>query len=100
VTAEYLPPENINAGLLIKMITDQHAALLAWNSHIYVLDGVTYVWIASGNRDTGTSATTAIRKFLLLDTRYADAQRRTEFNRDTDDLSKVEGLLFVDVKLQ
>jgi hypothetical protein len=99
VTAEYLTPENINAGLLIKMITDQHAALLEWNSHVYVLDGVTYVWIASGG-DSGTSATTAIRKFLLIDTRYSDARRRAEFNRDTDDLSKIQGLLFVDVKLQ
>jgi hypothetical protein len=58
VTAEYLPPENVNACRLIKMITDQHAALLAWNSHIYVLDGVTYVWIASGN------ATLALRRRL------------------------------------
>lgn len=100
VIAEYVPAESMNAGLLIKMITDQHAALLEWNSHLYVLDGVTYFWIQSGGTESRTMTTTAIRKFLLIDTRYADAQRRVEFNRDTDDLSKVEGLLFVDVKLQ
>ena len=99
VTAEYLTLEQMNAGHLIKMISDQQPALLQWDSHIYVLDGLGYVWIPSGTAE-GMSATSAIRKFLLLDTRYSDARRRTEFNRDRDDLSKIEGLLFIHAKLQ
>jgi hypothetical protein len=99
VTTEYLTLEQMNAGHLIKMISDQQPALLQWDSHIYVLDGLGYVWIPSGTADA-MSATSAIRKFLLLDTRYSDARRRVEFNRDRDDLSKIEGLLFIHAKLQ
>jgi hypothetical protein len=99
VMTEYFTPEQMNAGHLIKMISDQHAALLQWDSHIYVLDGLAYVWIPMGTADA-MSASSAIRKFLLLDTRYSDSRRRVEFNRDHDDVSKIEGLLFIHAKLQ
>ena len=66
---------------------------------MYVVDGLVYVWIPMGTADA-VSASSAIRKILLVDTRYSDARRRVEFNRDTDDLSKVEGLLFINVKVQ
>ena len=99
VTTEYLTPEKMNAGHLIEMVKDQHAALLRWDSHLYVIDGLVYVWIPGGTAEA-VSATSAIRKFMLVDIRYPDARRRVEFNRDTDDLSKIEGLLFIDAKLQ
>jgi hypothetical protein len=41
-----------------------------------------------------------IHKFLLWDTRYSDSRREVVFNRETDDLGKVDGFLFVDVKPQ
>jgi hypothetical protein len=99
VTTEYLTPEQMNAGHLIQMVKDQHAALLQWNSHVYVVAGLVYVWIPSGTAE-GISATSAVRKFLLVDTRYSDERRIVEFNRDTDDLTKIEGLLFIQAKLQ
>lgn len=97
VTAEYVPPDSMNSGKLIKAIMDQHAGLMQWNSNLYVLDGLVYVWLVSGDNSTA-SATTAIHKFLLRDTRYSDARGRVRFNRDKDDLSKIGGLLFVHAK--
>src|SRR5580693_5257899 len=100
VNATYLTPDAVNAGLLVGWFLNQHAALMRWNSHVYVVHGIVYMWIASSNGDSGTSESTAIHKFLLWDTRFSDSRRELVFNRDTDDLSKVEGFLFVDVKPQ
>ena len=46
------------------------------------------------------SITYVIRKLLLLDTRFSDSRREVTFNRDTDDLSKVQGVLFVQAARQ
>jgi len=101
VTASYLTPDAVNSGLLITWFQNQHAALMRWNSHLYVVHGIVYMWIASSNGgDSGVSESTAIHKFLLWDTRYSDSRREVVFNRDTDDLSKVEGFLFVEAKPQ
>jgi len=43
VTAEFLPPNAVSSGRLIGMILSQHPALMEWNSHLYVVCGVTYV---------------------------------------------------------
>jgi hypothetical protein len=58
------------------------------------------MWTARGTPDGGQQTGTVIRKFLLWDTRFSDSRREVVFDRDTDDLSKVEGFLFVDVKRQ
>ena len=58
------------------------------------------MWTATGTTDGGVQTNTVIHKFLLWDTRFADSRREMVFNRDTDDLSKVEGFLFVDAKPQ
>jgi hypothetical protein len=101
VSATYLTPDAVNSGLLVGWFLNQHAALMRWNSHVYVVHGIVYMWIASSNGvDSGVSESTAIRKFLLWDTRFSDSRREVVFNRDTDDLSKVEGFLFADVKPQ
>ncbi|MGO9084774.1 MAG: hypothetical protein ACLQBK_06070 [Candidatus Sulfotelmatobacter sp.] len=101
VTATYLTPDGVNSGLLITWFQDQHAALMQWNSHVYVVHGIVYMWIASGDPTTGSFAqTTLIHKFLLWDTRYSDSRREVVFNRDTDDLNKVQGFLFVQAKPQ
>jgi hypothetical protein len=99
MTAEYLAPDQVNSGRLIRMILDQHALLMQWNSHVYVVHGIVYLWTASG--DSGdTVAMTVIHKFLLWDTRYADSRREVVFNRETDDPNQVQGLLFLEAKPQ
>jgi len=93
INAEFFAPEAVNAGLVISAIRAKHAPLMVWNSRLYVICGVVY---DEAFYNDGTQ-TYAIRKFLLLDTRYSDSRREASFNRDTDDLSKVQGLLFVTV---
>jgi hypothetical protein len=93
-------PDAVNSGMLITWFQNHHAALMQWNSRIYVVHGIVYQWTASGSPDTGEQTGTVIHKFLLWDTRYSDSRREVAFNRETDDLSKVDGFLFVDVKPQ
>ena len=101
VTATYLTPDAVNSGLLVTWFLNQHAALMQWNSHIYVVHGIVYMWIASGDATSGSmTQMTVIHKFLLWDTRYSDSRREVVFNRDSDDLSKVQGFLFVEAKPQ
>jgi len=92
VTAEYLAPDQINAGHLITMMQDQHPALMMWNSHLYVVRGVTYVETLDNSEP---SIAYAVHKFLLQDVRFSDARRTVSFDRLTEDLSKVQGLLFL-----
>ena len=68
-----------------------------WNSHLYVCYGVTYV--KDYNAKTGAELDT-INKFLLLDTRYSDSRREVVFDRETDDWSKVQGMLWVGIAQQ
>ena len=100
VTATYLTPDAVNSGLLITWFQNQHAALMQWNSHIYVVHGIVYMWTANYTPDGSGQSGTVIHKFLLWDTRYSDSRREVVFNRDSDDLSKVQGFLFVEAKPQ
>ena len=92
VTAKYLSPDQINAGELIATILNQRSPLMMWNSHLYLVYGVTYV--VTVDNTTGAEAP-AIHKFLLQDVRYSDSRRNLAFDRLTDDLGKVQGLLLV-----
>jgi hypothetical protein len=92
VTAEYLTPDQVNAGHLIYMLTEKHAPLMMWNLHLYVVEGVTYVETVDSS--TGAIAY-AIHKFLLQDARFSDSRREVSFDRTTEDASKVQGLLFL-----
>ena len=97
VTAEYLDPATINSGTLVATLHDQHALLMEWNSHVYVCYGVTY----RSDYDFRSGALLyTILKFLLLDTRYSDSRRKVVFNRETDDWSKVQGMLRLTVAAQ
>jgi hypothetical protein len=90
VTAEYLTPNQVTAGHLIYMLTEKHAPLMMWNSHLYVVDGVTYV--------TGLSHGAIVyflHKFALQDSRFPDSRREVSFDRVTEDAGKVQGLLFL-----
>jgi hypothetical protein len=92
VTAAYIEPDAINGGLLIATLRDHHALLLQWNLHLYVCTGVSYV----KGYDSGTGAEIdTVTKFLLLDTRYSDSRRELVFDRDKDDWSKVQGVLWL-----
>ncbi len=94
VTTEYLTPDAASAGHLVTLILNQHAALMEWNSHVYVVHGLVFFWDGS----TGEPAM-VIRKFLLWDTRYTDSRREVIFNRGLDDASKVAGVIFVEAGL-
>jgi hypothetical protein len=95
VTAEYLAPEAVNAGHVVTMIANQHAPLMLWNSHLYVVHGV--VFVRTEDWSSGETAI-VIRKFLLWDTRFSDSRRSVVFDRETEDPSKVQGLLFLQVE--
>ncbi|HUO16383.1 MAG TPA: hypothetical protein VMX38_15460 [Verrucomicrobiae bacterium] len=100
VNATYLTPDAVNSGLLITWFQNQHAALMQWNSRVYVVHGIVYRWTANYTPDGSGQQGTVIHKFLLWDTRCSDSRREVVFNRDTDDLSKVQGFLFVEAKPQ
>lgn len=94
VTAEFIPPTQINAGQIILTLADKHAMLMQWKSHIYILYGVTF--------DLGTDSNGgiiySIHKLLLIDPRYSDERRQVSFDRETDDLAKVQGMMTLSVK--
>jgi hypothetical protein len=90
VTAEYLTPDQVTAGHLIYMLAEHHAPLMMWNSHLYVVDGLSY---AENIDESGVSYLT--HKFFLQDTRFSDSRRQVTFDRLTEDAGKVEGLLFL-----
>lgn len=94
VTTEYWPTNAINAGNVIASLTNNHALLMMWNSHLYVVYGAVYQWLMFGGEEGATPQTT-IHKFLLIDTRYSDFRRRVVFDRATDDLSRVQGMLYI-----
>ena len=98
ITATYATSDAVNSGMLVSWFQSNHAALMQWNSRVYVVHGIVYQWIASASPDSGAQTGTVIHKFLLWDTRYSDSRREMVFNRETDDLSKVQGFLFVDFK--
>ena len=90
VTAEYLTPDQVGAGHLIYMLAANHAPLMLWNSHLYVVDGVSYV---ENVTEGGVSYVT--HKFFLQDARFSDSRREVSFDRVTEDAGKVQGLLFL-----
>jgi hypothetical protein len=92
VTTEYLIRDQVNAGHLIYMIKHAHAPLMMWNSHLYVVNGITYVETIDSS---DSSIAYAVHKFLLQDVRFTDSRRAVSFDRLTEDAGKVQGLLFV-----
>jgi len=96
VTAEYLAPASVNAGQLFTALTEKHAPLMMWNSHLYIVYGVTFEQTAT--QDGGLID--AIHKFLLLDARFSDQRREVSFDRVMDDWGKVQGLLLLKVERQ
>jgi len=96
VNAEYAPQISINSGSVIGTLKEQRASLFEWKSHVYVLYGAIY----GENRCVSGARQYSIAKFLLLDPRFSDQRRDAVFNRETDDLGKVQGLLTLSVAPQ
>lgn len=97
VEAEFVTPDIVTASRVVRTITDQHPFLMQWNSHLYVVYGVDY--IRTEDLSAGVTAM-VIRKFLLWDTRYSDERRNVVFDRETEDPTKVQGLLFLQWRME
>lgn len=96
VTAEYVPQSSIGPGLMINALREQHAQLIEWKSHLYVLYGAVF----NETRFYSGEWQYALVKLLLLDPRFSDQRREVVFNRESDDWEKVQGLLTVTVARQ
>jgi len=96
VTAEYVAANALNSGQLVGALLANRAPLMEWNSHLYVVCGAIF---DEAEYSDGT-ITYAIRKILLLDTRFSDSRREVAFDRGKDDLGKVQGVLFLTVAPQ
>jgi len=94
VSAEYVPQNSITPDLMISALLKQHALLIEWRAHFYVLYGVVF---DETRYDSGL-AQYAVHKLLLRDPRFSDQRRDVEFNRETDDWAKVQGLLMLAVE--
>ena len=94
VRAEYFPKSSILPNLIVKTLMDQQPMLLKWKSHIYVLYGATYDETRA--YDSGVRQF-VIHKLWLLDPRYSDRRRETELNAETDDWTKIQGILTLSV---
>jgi hypothetical protein len=94
VNAEYLVHSSVNGGWIVNTLREQRALLLEWGDRVYVVYGA----IFDIARDTGSGVEAfAVHKLLLLDPRFSDRKRVTEFNRDSDDWEKVRGITVVKV---
>lgn len=90
VADQYWSGASIRADDIISSLIAQHPLLMDWSGHLYVLYGAVfdeYRYYESGNR------VHVIRTLSLVDTRFSDGRRYVSFNRQTDDLGKVTGLL-------
>jgi len=92
VRTEFWPTEAIDGLRVVNTLKENHALLMAWNSHLYVVYGVVYRWV-DYSPDKGPYC--VLRRLLLLDTRFSDSRRTVEYNRETDDPANVQGFLTV-----
>ena len=96
VTGQYIPQSSIYVGFIVRTLQDQHALLIEWNSHVYVLYGAIY----DETRDPYAGNQDSIHKLFLLDLRFSDQRREVVFDRETDDWGKVGGLLTISFAIQ
>lgn len=89
VTDQFWLGTSVNAENIVGSLSQQHPLLLEWDGHVYVVYGAAfdeYDYSSGG-------VTNVIKKLLLLDMRYSGRRRYVAFDRQTDDWSKVSGLL-------
>jgi len=89
VTARFWPGASVNAEDIISSLMAQRPLLMDWSGRLYVLYGAVF----DEYRSYGCGNMHAIRTLLLVDTRFSDRRRYVSFNRQTDDLGKVAGIL-------
>jgi hypothetical protein len=94
VRAEYFPKSSIVPNLIVKTLMDQQPMLLKWKSHIYVLYGATY---DEGRAYDMGEREFVIHKLWLLDPRYSGQRREAELNAETDDWTKIQGILTLSI---
>lgn len=92
VTAEVIPLASVNSGQLIAAIHSKQALLMQWDMQFYVVYGV--LFNKTVDHQNG-AVMNAIHKLLLIDPRYSDQRREVMFDRLTDDMSKVQGVMVV-----
>ncbi len=95
VNAEYVARSSITGDSIVRSLLAQHALLIEWREHIYVLYGALFNEV----RDYSGMREFTIVKLFLIDPRFTDARREVVFNRETDDLGKVQGMLAVTAKV-
>lgn len=49
VVAEFWPTQAVDGLRIVNTLKDQHALLMSWNSHLYVVYGVIYRWVDYGD---------------------------------------------------
>jgi hypothetical protein len=93
VDAEYVPASSITAAIIVGVLQDQHAPLIEWQSHFYVLYGAVFneAGNSSGERQY------IIVKLLLLDPRFSGRRREVVFDNEADDPRTLQGMLKVAV---
>ncbi len=96
--AEFWPAASVNSDQIINALMNQHALVMEWNSHIYVVYGVIFNESVSYN-GAATQKNNVIQELLLIDPRYSDARRNAFFDRSTDRWDDVQGLLYLKAKL-
>jgi hypothetical protein len=89
VVDQYWPGTTVNAENVVGCLREQHPLLMEWNEHFYVVYGAAF-----DEYDYSSGVVTdVIKKLLLLDMRHSGKRRYMAFDRQTDDWSKVSGLL-------
>jgi hypothetical protein len=93
VVDRYWPGTSVNAEDIVGSLGQQRPLLMEWNEHLYVVYGAVF----DEYDDSSGAVTNVIKKLLLLDMRYSGKRRYIAFDRQTDDWSKVTGLLALSV---
>ena len=93
VDAQYIPESAITGDAIVRSLLMQHAQIIEWKARIYVLYGALY----NEDRDYSGTRAFSVEKLFLVDPRFSDEQKGREvvFNRETDDLKTVQGMLAV-----
>lgn len=89
IADQYWPGASVNADIIVNTLMAQRPMIMHWNDHLYVVSGVVF----DEYKYSDGSDVRVIHKLLLIDPRYSDARRNSVFNRETDDWTKVSGLL-------
>lgn len=93
VDAEYVAEKSITGDAIVRALLGQHAMLVEWKSRLYVLYGALYNEYSDQNGGLEFS----VLKLYLIDPRFSDQRREVVFDRQTEDLGTVEGMLGVTV---